>query len=88
MTVTLWFKLLTSAILYLQQNVFPIQTMTNCVLYRPNEWIVFVYMTTQQHSWVALTNQAQRGLQCRCLPKERPAAHSGRQMESCAPPRG
>lgn len=77
LTDTLWFKLLTSAILYLQQNVFPIQTMTNCVQYRPNKWIVFVYMEVQQHSWIALTNQAQRGLQCRCFPKERPAAHSG-----------
>lgn len=82
------FKLLTSAILYLQQNVFPIQTMTNCVQYRPNKWIVFVYMETEQHSWMALTNQAQRGLQCRCLPKERTAAHSGWQMGSCAPPCG
>lgn len=71
------FKLLTSAISYFQQNVFPIQTMTNCVQYRPNKWIVFVYMETEQHSWIALTNQAQRGLQCGCLPKERPAAHSG-----------
>lgn len=68
----------------LTAECFPIQTMTNCVLYRPNEWIVFVYMETQQHSWIALTNQAQRGLQCRCLPKERPAAHSGWQTGSRA----
>lgn len=52
---------MTSAILYLQQSVFPIQTMTNCVQDRPNKWIVFVYMETEQHSWMALTNQAQRG---------------------------
>lgn len=50
LTDTLWFKLLTSAILCLQQNVFPIQTMTNCVLYRLNKWILFVYMET--HSTV------------------------------------
>lgn len=58
-----------------QHNVFPIQTMTNCVQYRPNKWTVFVYMETQQHSWITLPNQAQRGLQCRSLPKDRPAAH-------------
>lgn len=45
------FKLLTSAILYLEQSVFPIQTMTNCVQYRPNKWIVFVYMEAE-HSTV------------------------------------
>lgn len=76
-TDNLWFKLFTSAILYLQQNDFPMLTMTNCALYRLNKWIVFVYMETQQHSWKALTNQAQRGLKCRSFPKERPAAHSG-----------
>lgn len=50
LTDTLRFKLLTSAILCLQQNVLPIQTMTNCVLYRLNKWILFVYMET--HSTV------------------------------------
>lgn len=37
--------------------------------YRPNKWIVFVYMEAQQHSWIALTNQAQRGLSADASPK-------------------
>lgn len=37
--------------------------------YRPNKWIVFVYMEAQQHSWRALTNQAQHGLSADASPK-------------------
>lgn len=43
LTYALWFKLLTSAILCLQHNGFPTQTMTDCVQHRPNNWTVCLH---------------------------------------------
>lgn len=50
-----------------------IQTTADCVQYRANKRIVFVYTESQQHSWITPINQAQHGLWCRSPPK-RPAA--------------
>ena len=49
------------------------------------EWTALVYLKSQQSSWMASTNRAQRGLRCRGLPKERPAAPGGQRTGSHVP---
>lgn len=57
---------------------FSTQTMSYCVQYRQTSGLC-LFTETKQHSWKACTNQTQWE-----IPRERPAAHGGRQTGSHA----